>query len=468
MSVSKDFLPIAGASGNQGTASYAIDQSIKFNGPDTAGLHRTVSSGGNTDKWTFSCWAKRGRLGQSGGGGSHQALFTAGSAVTDFTSLMFRDSASLPSGGVAESLNFNVNDSTNNPPLILSTTQVFRDTSAWYHIVAIYDSGNAIRSERGRLYINGLRVTQFNVEAYPTQDYDSEVNKNANKQRIGYLELGSNEGHFDGYIAEIHLLDGYAYGPEYFGEFDSSGIWIAKQYSTGDYGTNGFYIKGQDSSDLGNDSSGNNNDFTNQNLATVDQQPDSPTNNHAVFNPLDVAHNGYTVFSEGNLAITYSGSSARELARSTIKMPANSDAFFEVKMTATLGSGVDFAIGIEDGSALQDASNTTYTNAYVIREDGTFSTTGSSSTTSYGVSFTNNDVIGVWRKANGDLVFYKNGTAMNSGTPAVTGVTGEMHFVAGGFNGGAGIARFASGQWTNTPTGVQSSMALTTTNLFTG
>jgi hypothetical protein len=168
-------------------------------------------------------------------------------------------------------------------------------------------------------------------------------------------------------------------------------------------------------------------------------------------------------YSEGNLAIAYSGSSARNLARSTIRIPSSTDAFFEMVMTSNLGSGVDFAIGIEDGTAASDNSNTIYNNAYVIREDGTF--IDQSSSGSYGVSFTNTDVIGVWRKANGDLVFYKNGTAMNSGTPAKTGLTGQMFFVAGPFNGASAEARFASSKWTNTPTGVSSAMAVTTKNL---
>ena len=161
--------------------------------------------------------------------------------------------------------------------------------------------------------------------------------------------------------------------------------------------------------------------------------------------------------------MAYSGSSARNMARSTIEIPASTDAFFEMVMTSNLGSGVDFAIGIEDGTAQSDNSNSIYNNAYIIREDGNFIDQGSSG--SYGVSFTNTDVIGVWRKANGDLVFYKNGTAMNSGTPAKTGLTGTMFFVAGPFNGASAEARFASSKWTNKPSGVTDSMALNTSNL---
>ena len=453
MPVSKDYLPIAGASGSQETG-YTIDQSIRFNEADNAYMHRTPSGASNRRTWTWSGWLKHSMTSTNG----FHNVWTARNGSTSYFEIAKAVSAT------GNNYYDVINKISGSTGLRLITNRQFRDPSAWYHFVFVADTTNAVSTERFRIYVNGQRETSFSTETYPSQNYDTYINS-TDKHEIGAFNGGS--GYMmDGYMAEINFVDGYAYGPEYFGEFNSDGIWIAKEY-TGSYGTNGFYIDGRDSSDLGDDESGNGNDFTTSGLAADDQQPDSPTNNHAVFNPLDVASNGFTVFSEGNLAITYSGSTARELARSSITIPASTDGFFEMKITATLGSGVDFAIGIEDGTALQDASNTTYTNGYVMREDGTFSTTGSSGTTSYGVSFTNNDVIGVWRKANGDLIFYKNGTAMNSGTPAVTGVTGEMHFVAGGFNGGAGIARFSSDQWTNTPTGVSSSMALTTTNLFT-
>ena len=446
MPVNKDFYMLAGSSGQ--STGYEINQSIRFNQADNASMSRTPSSASSRTTWTFSWWWKRGILsGSTNGTNQRQPIF----GTTDFSILSNHNSTQI------DGINVVYTGAAND----IQTSEKYRDVSACYHFVFVLDTTNDIPTERVRLYKNGERVTSFASITYPSKDTTYTVN-NTQAHYIGFRNSGEN---LDGYLAEIHFVDGYAYDPSYFGEFDDFDNWIPKQYS-GSYGTNGFKIDGRDSSDLGDDESGNGNDFTTSGLAADDQQPDSPTNNHAVFNPLDVASNGFTDFSEGNLAISYSGSSARELARSTITIPANTDGFFEMKITADLGSGVDFAIGIEDGSALQDASNTTYTNGYIIREDGTFSTSGSGSTSSYGTSFDQNDVVGVWRKANGDLVFYKNGTAMNSGTPAVTGVTGEMHFVAGGFNGGAGIARFSSDQWTNTPTGVSSSMALTTKNLF--
>ena len=440
---------VLSGAGGSGTTTYAIGQSIRFNDDDSAYLSRTPSSEGNRKKWTLSTWFK---LGNSGINNNFDGLFSAVTSASAFVTIW-------------------VNNATYNLDFIqynggttyrVNTPLLTRDPAAWYHAVFVYDSGNSLSTERMRIYLNGLRVTDLYQEAQPSLNYDSQVNATSTLHNIGraYSSGVYSTYYFDGYQTEIHLLDGYAYDPSFFGEFNDSGIWIPKEY-TGSYGTNGFKIDGRDSSDLGDDESGNGNDYTTSGLASDDQQPDSPTNNHCTWNPIEAET--LITYSNGNLAIAYSGNSARNMARSTIQIPASTDAFFEMVMTSNLGSGVDFAIGIEDGTAQSDNSNSIYNNAYVIREDGNF--IDQSSSGSYGVSFTNTDVIGVWRKANGDLVFYKNGTAMNSGTPAKTGLTGTMFFVAGPFNGASAEARFASSKWTNKPSGVTDSMALNTSNL---
>ena len=442
-------MPLIIPSNSQSASGYTISQSIRFNDDDSAYLSRTPSSEGNRKKWTLSTWFK---LGNSGINNNFDGLFSAVTSASAFVTIW-------------------VNNATYNLDFIqynggttyrVNTPLLTRDPAAWYHAVFVYDSGNSLSTERMRIYLNGLRVTNLYNEAQPSLNYDSQVNATSTLHNIGraYSSGVYSTYYFDGYQTEIHLLDGYAYDPSFFGEFNDSGIWIPKEY-TGSYGTNGFKIDGRDSSDLGDDESGNGNDYTTSGLASDDQQPDSPTNNHCTWNPIEAET--LITYSNGNLAIAYSGNSARNMARSTIQIPASTDAFFEMVMTSNLGSGVDFAIGIEDGTAQSDNSNSIYNNAYVIREDGNF--IDQSSSGSYGVSFTNTDVIGVWRKANGDLVFYKNGTAMNSGTPAKTGLTGTMFFVAGPFNGASAEARFASSKWTNKPSGVTDSMALNTSNL---
>ena len=438
---------LAGAGAQSSDSTYKIDQSIRFNASDYPKMTRTPSSAGNRRTFTFSTWIKRGAL------STDQVVFGSYINTTNYF-LIYFDSTNHSTDNTFRVYEYNGNVL----KFWVYGTQKFRDPSAWYHFVVSVDTTNAVSNERIRLYVNGSRITDLTQNQQPSLNYETYINS-TNLQTIG--EFYGNYYHFDGYMAEMHLLDGYAYDPSFFGEFNDSGIWIPKEY-TGSYGTNGFKIDGRDASDLGDDESGQGNDYTTSGLSADDQQPDSPTNNHAVFNPIEAET--LITYSNGNLAMAYSGSSGRNAGRSTIQIPANTDAFFEMVMTSNLGSGVDFFIGIEDGTAQSDNSNSIYNNAYIIREDGSF-LDQSSRDYSYGTSFTNTDVIGVWRKANGDLVFYKNGTAMNSGTPAKTGLTGTMFFVAGQFNGGSAEARFASSKWTNKPSGVTDSMALNTSNL---
>ena len=105
-------------------------------------------------------------------------------------------------------------------------------------IVAVADTPNQIPNERMRLYVNGVRITSFETNTIPAEDYETWVNS-TNETMIGNYPGASGYG-FDGYMAEINLIDGYSYGPEYFGEFkEDTDIWIPKEY-TGSYGSNGF------------------------------------------------------------------------------------------------------------------------------------------------------------------------------------------------------------------------------------
>ena len=466
MPVFKDHSFRFGAS-SQGDAVYSINQSIRLSGADTTGLNRTPSSAGNTDKWTFSCWVKRGKLGQSGGGGSHQVLLSAGTSVSDFTFFGFRDSGSLPSGAAAETISFLVADSTNNPPLNLYTTQVFRDVSAWYHLVAVYDSGNDISSERAKIYVNGSRVTEFNLESYPSQDYDSEVNKTL-IQRVGYFDLGNNKGHFDGYMSEIHLLDGYAYGPEYFGEFNSSNIWIPKKYDGGNYGTNGFYIKGSDSSALGTDSSGNGNNLTVvSGLAANDQKTDTPSNNHATWNPLT---GSAQVYSNGNLNAA-TASAAWKGGLTTIQVPLNSGTwYYEVYVDSAGSSSGQFSVGWSESSrSITDNNDSGDTEGWVTYAiNGNYYANGGNG--SYGATYTTGDVIGCKIDTNSstnNIEFYKNGASQGTKSQAFnTGGTGFISPYILLYGTRNGTARFAYNEWTQTPAGITQSNAINTTNLF--
>jgi len=343
---------LAGSSGTPVSSVYKIDQSIRFNDDDSAYLSKTWSGAGDKQKFTFSFWVKRGNI------TSRQIL------------LSFRQDVPLE---------FEADDTIRVylfGTTALNTNRVFRDPSAWYHIVLSVDSTQAVAPERVRLYVNGVRETSFSTASYPSVNASANIYTSTLENYIGRILAGSN--YFDGYMAEIHFLDGLGYDPSYFGLFNENGIWIPKEYS-GSYGTNGYKIDGRDSSDLGDDESGNGNDFTTNGLNAHDQVADSPTNNFCVMNPNNT-HSSMTL-ANGNLqsnASSHSGSGGTILLPSTGKWYAefryNSGLNNEYPVvgvynpikrltTSPLNPGLesgdlDFGVGV-DGRRNEDGTKTT-------------------------------------------------------------------------------------------------------------
>ncbi len=289
---------LAGAAGQ--STGFIIEQSIRFNDDDSAYLHRTQDTADSKRKLTFSWWMKRGSS-----LGSEMCVISAGASAR----FMSRFNTS-------DQLTFRLTNSTTEKTM--TTAMVFRDVSAWYHCVWIADCTGGVSTDFSRLYVNGLQVTMTGTQ--PSADTDFAGYGDGSVMGISTLAHSLSSQEFDGYLAEMHLIDGYAYGPEYFGEFKTdTDIWIPKEY-TGSYGTNGFFVDGRDSSDLGDDESGNGNDFATNGLAAHDQVPDSPTNNWCVMN-FNHTHSSITL-SNGNLQSTasaFTGSGATILLPSTGK-----------------------------------------------------------------------------------------------------------------------------------------------------
>jgi hypothetical protein len=201
----------------------------------------------------------------------------------------------------------------------------FRDHSAWYHCVVTFDTTNAIIVDRLKFTVNGVRQTD--TLAYANLDSDTNyVWNTANEHNIG-RQVVENDNWMDGYMAEIVFIDGTAHDATDFGEYTSNGIWIPKNIhdQSFTFGTNGFYLTGQDASNLGYDyqtsnRSGTTNDWTSNNFAAHDQVADSPTNNFCVINPLNT--NSSVTISNGNLQSTasaFTGSGASILLPTTGK-----------------------------------------------------------------------------------------------------------------------------------------------------
>jgi len=275
----------AGAQSSGGTT-YSIDQSIRFpRASNTSGgyMEKTYSGAGDRTAYTWSCWFK---LGQNNnmiaGSNEYYQFFGCETSQSDSNRTMILiNNDSSASGEMQLRIQ-------GHSTFYLMTTRKVRDPSAWYHLVVVWDTDNAVSSERVRMYLNGERQTDFAQANYPSSGAEGGINQAA-KHHIGTgFNIGSSSVNYlwDGYMAEIVFLDGTATDCNSFGEFNSSGIWIPKDVSGLTFGTNGFYIDGRDSADLGDDESGRGNDYTVSGLAAHDQVFDTPTNNFCVLNPI--------------------------------------------------------------------------------------------------------------------------------------------------------------------------------------
>jgi hypothetical protein len=272
---------------NSVTGGYEVDNSLRFDDGSSDYLTRTLGSG-DTQRWTISFWTKKmmtsGSLLSVGTSGNYDMIYFNGNKFAYYSA----------TGGADD--------------FFIYSEQVFRDSSAWYHIVLAIDTTQATSSNRAKLYVNGEQVTTFDSSnVYPSQNFNVRINSSS-QHNIGN-RIYSSDFNFDGHISEFVNIDGQQLDPTSFGEFDEdSGIWKPIAYE-GTYGTNGFFLEFKDSSALGDDTSVNGNDFTVNNLTSIDQTTDTPTNNFATMNPLGKSGAGTTgspTFSNGNLTVAMS------------------------------------------------------------------------------------------------------------------------------------------------------------------
>ena len=273
--------------GASAAGDYYIDNSCRFDDGGGSKLTRTPSSAGNLKTWTLSFWMK-------------QAISTTASSQFVIFDGGGVSSSETPFGIVDQCIEFNYwNSGTSSQSFKLKTNQVFRDQSAWYHIVCAYDSPQATAANRLKLYVNGSQVTSFSTANYPAQNLDATVNAAYEH----YIGTGKQAQDWSGYLADFNLIDGLALTPASFAETDEdTNEWKAKKYG-GAYGTNGFFLEFKSSGALGTDTSGNGHNWTSTNLAATDQMIDTPQNstggNWCTLNPLD--KRGTMTLSEGNL-----------------------------------------------------------------------------------------------------------------------------------------------------------------------
>ena len=261
-------------------------------------LSKTNVSQTLNSKFTISVWVKRAELSSSG----MNAMCGSNSTGSHATQFFFD----------GESLRFFDNYSSTD----LVTNRKFRDTNAWYHVVAAIDTSQITAADRVKIYVNGTQETSFATSNYPTQNSGMILNINGYTFYVGTAETadGNKFGYFDGSMTHFHFSDGQAYAPTVFGETDStSGIWKPKTAPSVTYGNNGFFLKFENSGNLDLDSSGNNLTFTTS--GTLTQNVDTPSNVFATLNGIN-AGGGNTALSNGGL--TYTRTDYNHNARSTL------------------------------------------------------------------------------------------------------------------------------------------------------
>ena len=437
------------------SGAYSIDNSCRFNTPDSSYVHKTQGTSTDTDKYTLSVWLKRGS-----NLGAVNTWFSEGTGLTAQADYNFKADGTM--------MLYNRDASSNIFQLV--TNRVFRDCSAFYHVVVLFDSSQGTAANRMKLYINGVQESSFSTATYPAQDLNSEVNKGGTKHTWAAFDSnGSIVNEFDGYIAEALFLDGTVAAIGDLGEFSETSptIWKPKDVSSLTFGTNGYYLDFEDSSNLGNDANGGT-DLTEVNLAAADQSVDTPTNNACTLNSLAVATSSALAFSEGNNKIYNSASSWRP-AYGTFPV-STGKWYFEAK--GLLFPGTSYIqigwVSLEytggGNAALTDEiagwGNTAPAAIYDSRAGNVYwqnaSTNGNSS---YGDSYAAGDVIGVAIDLdNSKIYFAEDNTWKNSGDPTSgsTG-TGAFSIVSGytwvpfiGLNNATAEATFASPVQANT------------------
>ena len=365
-------------------AAYTIANSLRFEDGSSAYLNRTISSNSNRKTFTLSLWAKRGNMITSA------QLLGARSGLT-FTLFYFSNNR------------LNLYDYAGGSEYQATTSATFTNPSIWYHVVLAVDTTQGTQSNRVKIYVNGT-LQGMSTNNFP-QNFDMQINSTlSGGHQIGRQSTGSD--HYDGLLAEMHLVDGQQLTAADFGETVDS-EWKPIEYS-GSYGTNGFYLDFADSGALGDDESGNTNDWTVNNMAASDQLVASPNVNFCTLDPTDTA--GSETWHEGNLKWYSSGSNAG-IGRSTTQGDVSSGKWYW-EFLAGAGSRAP-SLGIVLAS--EALSSSSYyvgqtSGGYGMFFNGYKYTNGGSS--AYGASFGNGDIIGIALDMdNTSITFYKNGSS---------------------------------------------------------
>ena len=412
---------LMGAAGQ--ASGYEIEQSIRFNNDDSPTMSRSFGTPTDQNKFTYAFWIKS----TSGANGCNLGINVTGGVT--FASMNFNGNNMAFYDYTGGSANIDIRTT------FTSNKGKFLDFSAWYHVVFAYDSDQGTDTNRVKFYINGVQFPVASLVGpsggsvvWPSSGFNSKFNTSGNTHLIS----DNVNGKLDGYMAEIYFIDGQALDATSFGEFNPSGVFIPIEYS-GAFGDNGFFIDGRDSSDLGDDESGNGNDFSTSGLAANDQMIDSPTNNSSIFSLAgSCAVSGQTLtLSDGNLRAS-AGGTANAIEAVTQIAPTSGKYYAEFTLNAapqlsnqypSIGIiGID--LNITGGNNLGSSTFFGYNPNGKKAKGGTAST--------YGDTYGNGDIIGIAMDLDNQKIYFsKNGTYQNSGDPAAGSNAAFTDLVAG-------------------------------------
>ena len=366
-------------------------------------LTRTQSAG-NRKTWTYSVWLKRSKL----GGSQNWGVTQRDAANNNIMPWAFDNSNQLNW--------YDYNGAVN---VELTTNRLFRDTNAWSHIVLAVDTTQATSTDRVKMYVNGVQETSFAVSIYPSLNYDFNINQTGKEIALGGYYISSVVNFYEGLMAHAHFIDGTAYDASAFGETDTTtGIWKPKTAPSVTYGTNGFFLKFENSGAFGTDSSGNGNNFTVNGTPT--QTVDTPSNVFNTWSPL--IGSSYQTLTNGNLTTTGNTTADNGNVYSTLAV-SKGKYYAEFKMVNS-GSYPYLGIANMDKAGYYGLQNSVAGITYSanVAPNMVYSGNGQvySNNTALGLytSLSNGDILGIAIDLdNGAFYASVNGTFVNSGDP---------------------------------------------------
>jgi len=378
---------VGGANSAAADTGYDIDNSLRFNDDDSPDLGITLGTPSTANVFTFSFWFKLGDWEES------KVPFSAGTDSNNFDQIVLQNDGTIiyhqKSGGSNTSY--------------IQPSALYRDSSAWYHLVVGVDTTQSTDTNRIKMYVNGSQISSFDTETYCDQNEAAEFNT-AVSHTVGTQAKGDTHADYmDGYLADFYFIDGTQYAASDFGETDEdSGIWKPKEAKDDlTFGDNGFFLEfkqtgtGTNSSGMGADTSGEDNHLAVTNLAAGDVGTDSPTNNFATWNYI--AKNPNLTLSDGSLRANNTGTDSFRSALGTIGV-SSGKWYWEFRGGAT-GDSQTFIVGWTkadvdyDARIFADSNPTVASDGYGYRSDG--NKVNNDSASAYGSSWSSGTVVGI-------------------------------------------------------------------------